>query len=92
MPVFNTSRLREILVRGQAADDQTATDFVEELNSQIEEALSAYAPQEQVGLAFERVLRAIAEAEARQARHLNRAVGILLLGLALAVGIVIGFG
>lgn len=92
MAVFNTSRLRDILARSQAADDQTSTDFVEELNSQIEEALSAYAPQEQVGLAFERVLRAIAEAEARQARHLNRAVGILLLGLALAVGIVIGFG
>lgn len=92
MAVFNTSRLRDVLVRGRIADDRTATDFVEELNSQTEEALSAYAPQEQVGLAFERVLRAIAEAEARQARHLNRAVGILLLGLALAVGIVLGVG
>lgn len=92
MAVFNTSRLRDILVRGRVANDRAATDFVEELNSQTEEALSAYAPQEQVGLAFERVLRAIAEAEARQARHINRATGILLLGLAVAVGIVVGFG
>lgn len=55
--------------------------------------------KDQVSLGFERVLRAIAEAElrraemeARQARHINQAVGILLAGLALAVGIIIGFG
>ena len=69
-----------------------AADFVEELNSQAEEAFSAYAPQEQVGLAFERLMRAIAEAEARQARQINQAVWILLAGLALAVGIILGVG
>ena len=92
MAVFDTSRLRDILVRGWIADEHAAADFVDELNSQTEEAFSAYAPQEQVGLAFERVMRAIAEAEARQARHINQAVGVLLVGLALAVGILLGFG
>lgn len=104
MAIFNTMRLRDILVRGRVADDPVATDFVEELNAQAEEALSAYATNEQVGLGFERVLRAIAEADARraemearlaelaaqQARHINQAVGIVLAGIALAVGLLLG--
>ena len=38
------------------------------------------------------ILRAIAESEARQARHTNQAIGIVLAGIALAVGIILGFG
>jgi predicted sugar kinase len=104
MAVFNTMRLRDILVRGGVADDPVATDFIEELNAQAEEAFSAYATNEHVGLGFERVLRAIAEADARraemearlaelaaqQARHINQAVGIVLAGIALAVGLLLG--
>ena len=99
MAVFNTMRLRDILVRGRVADDPVATDFIEELNAQAEEAFSAYATNEHVGLGFERVLRAIAEAdarraemEARQARHINQAVGIVLAGIALAAGLILGIG
>ena len=39
-----------------------------------------------------RLLQAMAEMEARQSRHINQAVGIMLAGIALAVGIVLGFG
>lgn len=92
MAIFNTARLRDILVRGNIVQDPAATDFVEELNSQTEEALTGYPTKDQVSLGFERVLRAIAESEARQAKHVNQSVGILLAALALAVGVLLGFG
>lgn len=34
----------------------------------------------------------IAEMMAQQARHINQSVGIVLAGIALAVGIILGFG
>ncbi len=34
----------------------------------------------------------MAEMEARQARHINQAVGIVLAGIALGVGLILGFG
>ena len=99
MAVFNTARLRGILVQGGVAQDPAATDFVEELNSQTEDALSVYPTKDQVSLGFAQVLLAIAEAEqrraemeARQARHINQSVGISLAALALAVGVMLGFG
>ncbi len=99
MAVFNTARLRDILVRGEIAAPEPASEFINELEDQASEALSEYPKNDQVNLGFERILRAIAEAEARraemearQARHTNQAVGIVLAAIALAVGIILGFG
>jgi len=96
MAVFNAGRLRAIMVRGEIASETAATEFIEEMDSQLDEALSAYPNNDRFALMHEQVLRAIAESEARTARHINQAVGIvvgpLLAGLALAVGIILGFG
>lgn len=99
MAIFNTARLLDVLVRGRIAEPEPATEFVTELEGQMSDALASYPTNDQVNLGFERVLRAIAELEtrraemeARQARHVNQSVGILLAGLALAVGIILGFG
>ena len=62
--------------------------------------------KDQFELSIQRVLRAIAESERRraemearladlaaeQAKHINQSVGILLGGMALAVGLILGFG
>lgn len=92
MAVFNTARLLDILIRGHFADPQPATEFVTELEDQMTTALSGYSTVDRMALMEANILRAIAESEARQARHINQAVGILLAGLALAVGILLGFG
>ena len=92
MAVFNTAQLRDILVRGRFAAPEPAREFVDELEDRMGDALAAYPTNDQVNLGFGKVLRAIAEAEARQARHMNQAVGILIAALALAVGIILGFG
>ncbi len=106
MAVFNTARLRDVLVRGNIAQDPAATELVEELNSQTETALSGYGTLDRMDLMEARILLAIAEAEkrraemearlaemaAQQARHINQSVGILLAGIALAIGILLGFG
>ena len=89
MAIFNTLRLRDILVRGKVPED-AATEFVTEADEALEAALAQYATNDRVDVALERVLRAIAEMEARQARHINQAIGILLAALALAVGLIIG--
>ncbi len=99
MAIFNTARLRDILVGGQIAEAEPATEFVQELEEQMSEALSEYATQDRLSLEIGRVLRAIAEADARAAERearivklIMQAVGILLAGTALAVGIILGFG
>ena len=99
MAIFNTARLLDILVRGRIASVAPAQELVEELENQMGDALSEYATLDRMSLMEARVLQAIAESEsraaereARQARHINQAVGILLAGLALAVGIILGFG
>ena len=106
MAVFNTARLRDVLVRGNIAQDPAATELVEELNSQTEDALSAYPTKDQVSLGFAQVLQAIAEADqrraemearlaemaAQQAHHINQSVGIVLAGIGLAIGLILGFG
>lgn len=91
MAIFNTLKLRDILVRGRVSED-AATEFVTEADEALEGVLAQYATNDQVDLALERLLRAVAEMEARQARHINQAVGILLAALALAVGLILGFG
>ncbi|MYA01708.1 MAG: hypothetical protein F4038_05720 [Chloroflexi bacterium] len=99
MAVFNTARLLDILVRGRFAAPEPATEFVTELEDQMSDALSSYGTIDRMAIMEANILRAIAELdvrraemEARQARHVNQAVGILLAGLALAVGIILGFG
>lgn len=99
MAVFNTARLLDILVRGHFAAPEPATEFVTELEDQLSDALSGYGTIDRMAIMEANILRAIAELdvrraemEARQARHVNQAVGILLAGLALAVGIILGFG
>ncbi len=106
MAVFNTARLRDVLVRGNIAQDPAATELVEELNSQTEDALSGYGTLDRMDLMEARILLAIAEADKRraemearlaematqQARHIHQSVGIVLAGIALAVGIILGFG
>ena len=98
MAIFNTLRLRDLLVRGKVSED-VAAELLTEADQAIEVTLENYATNGRVDLALERVLRAMAEMEARlanqatqQARHINQAVGILLAALALAVGILLGFG
>ena len=54
--------------------------------------LSGYSTQDQVSLAVAQVLQAMAEMEARQSRHVNQAVGVILAGVALGVGLLLGFG
>lgn len=92
MAIFNTARLRDVLVRGRIAEPTPAAELVDELEEQMSEALSEYSTQDQVRLAVAQVLQAMAEMEARQSRHINQAVGIMLAGLALAVGLLLGFG
>lgn len=92
MAIFNTARLRDVLVRGRIAEPTPAAELVDELEEQMSEALSEYSTQDQVRLAVAQVLQAMAEMEARQSRHINQAVGIMLAGLALAVGLILGFG
>ena len=96
MAVFNAGRLRSIMVRGEIASETVATQFIEEMDSQLDDALSKHPTNDQAALSEARILRAIAESEARTARHINQALGIglgtLLAGLALAVGIILGFG
>ena len=99
MAVFNTARLLDILVRGRFAAPEPATEFVTELEDQMSDALSGYGAIDRMAIMEANILRAIAELDvrraemaARQARHVNQAVGILLAGLALAVGIILGFG
>ena len=90
MAIFNTLKLRDILVRGKIAED-AAAEFVTEADEALEAALERYATNDRVDFALAQVLRAIAEMEARQARHINQAIGIVLAALALAVGLIIGF-
>ena len=92
MAVFNPTRLRDVLVHGRIAAVAPAQEFVEELEEQIGEALSHYGTLDRMELMEARLLQAMAEAEARQARHLNQAVGLMLGGIALAVAIILGFG
>ena len=91
MAVFNTARLRDVLVRGRVAQPAAAMEFVDELETQMDEALSSHPSQAELNLATERTLRALAEMEARLARQMNQTLGIMLAGNALAVGIILGF-
>ena len=70
-----------------------------ELEAQMDSVLSGYPTHDRLSVEIGRVLQAIAELkqsqaemEARQARHINQAVGIVLAGIALAVGLILGFG
>ena len=99
MAIFDTVRLRDILVRGKVAAEAPAAEFVSELDRQLEDALSGFASLDRMALMEARLLQAIAEAKAeaaeqaaQQARHINQATGIVLAGIALAVGIILGFG
>ena len=92
MAVFNTARLRDILVRGRVAAPAPASEFVDELEGQLSETLSGYSTIDRMALMEANILRAIAESEARQARHTNQAIGIVLAGIAVAVGVILGFG
>lgn len=99
MAIFDTARLRDVLVRGRIAEPEPAADLVDELETQLDTALSRHPTHDRMDAAVERLLRSQAEMEARiadmmaqQARHINQAVGIGLAGLALAVGLILGFG
>ena len=106
MAIFNTARLLDVLVRGRIAEPAPATELVNELEEQMDRALSAYPTQDQMGSMEARLLlmmaeikqgqaemeARIAEMMAQQARHINQATGIVLAGIALAVGLILGFG
>ena len=106
MAIFNTARLLDVLVRGRIAAQAPATELVNELEEQMDSALSSYPTQDQMGSMEDRLLRAmaeirqsqaemearIAELMAQQARHTNQATGIVLAGIGLAVGLILGFG
>lgn len=99
MALFYTARLRDMLVRGEIAADAPARELVDELEELMDSVLSEYGTLDRMELMEERLLQAMAkmeaqaaEREARQARHINQAVGIVLAGIALGVGILLGFG
>ena len=106
MAIFDTARLRGVMVRGEIASEPAADEFVQEVEAQVSEALAAYGTLERMELMEARLLAAMAELrqqmaelearaaerEARHSRHLNQAVGIVLGGIAVAVGIILGFG
>ncbi|MCY3567602.1 MAG: hypothetical protein OXH38_03175 [Chloroflexi bacterium] len=69
-------------------NDEAATEFVTELNTQTEEALT---PRDQTALGQPQLLQAMAELEARLTRHINQTAGILLAGYALGVGLIVAF-
>ena len=99
MAIFNAARLRDVSVRGGIAGEAPAGEFLNGLNEQVDEALSRYGTLDRMELMEARLLHAMAEfdaraaeREARQAKHINQAVGILLAGIALAVGVILGFG
>ena len=99
MAIFDTARLRDVLVRGRIAEPEPAAELVDELESQMDGVLSGFGTLDRMELMEARLLQTMAEMdaraaerEARQARHINQAVGILLAGIALAVGIILGFG
>ena len=99
MAIFDTARLRDVLVRGKIAEPTPAAELVDELEEQMSKALSEYPKHDRLSLEIERILRAQAQTEARiaemmaqQARHINQATGIVLAGIALAVGLILGFG
>ena len=66
--------------------------MVDESEKQMGSALSNYGTVDCMELMEARLLQAMAEMEARQARHTNQAVGIMLAGIALAVALILGFG
>ena len=106
MAIFNTARLRDVLVQGRIAEPAPAADLVDELEEQMGDVLSEYPTHDRMALMQESLLRGMAELRqgqaemearlseqmAQQSRHINQAVGILLAGIALGVGIILGFG
>ncbi len=97
--IFNTARLLDVIVRGRIAEPAPAAELVNELEEQVSQALSNYPTQDRMDLMEQRIMLAIAElkqhqseTEARLTKHITQAVGILLAGTALAVGIILGFG
>lgn len=99
MAIFDTARLLDVLVRGRIAEPMPAAELVDELEEQLSSALSEYPKHDRLSLEIERILRAQAQTEARiaemmaqQSRHINQATGIVLAGIALAVGLILGFG
>ncbi len=113
MAIFNTARLRDVLVRSEVATPPAAAEVVDELEEQMDGVLSNYPTLDRLDSMEQRLLREMAEvkqylagletrmaeSEARiaemmrqQSVHTNQAVGILLAGLALAVGLILGFG
>ena len=110
MAIFDTARLRDVLVRGRIAEAAPAAELVNELDEQMENVLSEYPTHDRLGLMEERLLRAMAELkqsqaemearvtqmmaelEARMTRLVLQALGIALGAIALAVGLILGFG
>ncbi len=92
MAVFDTARLRDVLVRGAITTEESAAEFVEELDGQLGDTLSVYPRQDRLDLMEERLPRQLAEMEARTVKLTLQTTGILLAGVALAVGIILGFG
>ena len=98
MAIFNTAKLLDVIVRGRIAEQAPAAELVNELEDQMEKVLSDYPKHDRLSVEIGRVLQAQAEMEARlaemmaqQARHINQATGIILAGIAIAVGLIIAF-
>ncbi len=103
MAIFNTARLMGVLVRGRIAEPERQMeaalaeygrlDRMEAMEARILQALAGVLAQmaELEAKAAAREAQAAAR-ETRQARHLNQAVGVILGGIAIAVGLIIGLG
>ena len=61
MAIFNTARLLDVLVRGRIAEPEPAAELVEELETQMDSALSGYPTHENVGSMEDHLLRMMAE-------------------------------
>lgn len=106
MAVFDPARLRDILVRGQVAEEAPARELVNELEEQLAETLSTYPTLDRLAAMEARLLQAMAELKQHQSEseagiaemlrqqsvHINQAAGVVLAGIALAVGLILGFG
>lgn len=105
MAIFNTAKLLDVIVRGRIAEPAPAAELVNELEDQMEKVLSNYPKHDRLELMEQRVLLAFAELKqhqaevearisdqmAQQSRHINQATGIVLAGIAIAVGLIIAF-
>ncbi|MCY3568896.1 MAG: hypothetical protein OXH38_09740 [Chloroflexi bacterium] len=90
MAIIDTLRFRNILVDGDIAEEAPAQEFVAALDETFEDVTGDLANKDDLAAMEARLMQDAAEREARTARNQLVMVGIILAGIALAVGIILG--